>query len=276
MGHSLHCVAPTRAQAPQCSVSELAQRRGARGGAARQDWANGLALLDAIVDNAAMVVQFRGVLPANSLAALRSTVQAAIAGSPAEPAQGFRVLASEHPAARQLAPALLSTVRDHPELERTLYPAGLSFPSFYLYCGSTSSALQVARPLAGTDPTLRVDLSVLLWLSEKSAYAGGEVLIDEGGALTRWAGEPGDALAYPAGARWGIQPITRGELLLCMLEVQSRVPGELERRILLDFQRTRAEFERRPPCARHAQTMRRVCDELLRLWAEVPRRGSHP
>ena len=223
-----------------------------------------------------MVFQLPRVLPAGSVAAVRSTVQTAIGAALAPAAQAPCVLAAEHPAARQLAPALLSALRAHPDLERALYPAAFSCPCFYRYGGATSSALQVARPLVGADPTLRVDLSILLWLSEKSAYGGGDVLIDEGGALTRWAGEPGDALAYPAGARWGIEPIRQGELLFCVVEVQSRVAGEIERRILLDFERALAELERRPPSARHAQAMRRVCNELLRLWAEAPRRSSHP
>src|SRR4029078_7347841 len=102
-----------------------------------------------------MVVQFPRVVPASSLAAVRSTVQTAIASLPAEPASGPCVLGSEHPAARQLAPALLSDVRGHAELERALYPAALSFPSFYRYSESTSSALQVAPALAFAEPTLR-------------------------------------------------------------------------------------------------------------------------
>jgi PKHD-type hydroxylase len=222
-----------------------------------------------------MVVQLPRVLPASEVAAIRSAVQKAIVAAPGA-VQASLVLPSEHPAAQQLAPALLSALRAQPDLERALYPAALSFPAFHRYGEATSYALQVARPLVGTDPTLRVDLSVLLWLSEKSAYGGGHVLIDEGGAVTRWKGEPGDALAYPAGARWGIEPIAQGELLFCMLELQSRVAGEMERRILLDFQRALEELERRPPSARHAQAVRRVRDELLRIWAEAPRRSSHP
>ncbi|MCL2450768.1 MAG: hypothetical protein FWD17_17620, partial [Polyangiaceae bacterium] len=203
-----------------------------------------------------MVVPFRGALPAESVAVFRSMLAADV---------------PEHAPPRELLPLLVSAVRAHPDFEPSLYPAAFSGPAFHRYRTSTRPATELARPLVGTDPALRADVSVLLWLSEKTAYAGGDVLIDDGGAVTRWTGEPGDAIGYAAGSRQSVEPITRGELLVCVLDVQSLVAGQDERRILFDFHRALMELEKRPLSARHAQTIRRAYSGLVRMWAELPR-----
>ena len=120
---------------------------------------------------------------------------------------------------------------------------------------------------------MRVDLRVVLWLSEPSAYEGGDVVVNEGGALTRWKRAAGDAIAYAAAARCNVEPVTRGELLVCTLDVQSLIAGEVERRVLFEFNHALQEFERRPECARHAETMRRLCNQLMRMWTGLPRRA---
>lgn len=219
-----------------------------------------------------MIVRLVRVLPSDKLADVRSSLAAALPGVSAESRSNPEMLPPEHQVARQWAPLLFSALREHADFEPSLYAAALSFPAFQRYRAGAHSEPQLAPPLAGADSQLRVDLSLLLWLSEKSAYDGGRVRIDEGGAVTYWAAEPGDAIAYSAGARWSVEPITRGELLVCRLEVQSLIAGDIERRILLDFHRAFREFEKRPASARHAQTLRRVYNGLIRMWAESPRR----
>jgi PKHD-type hydroxylase len=223
-----------------------------------------------------MVFRFSQAVPANSVDLARSALRRAFEGASRGPGALDDVLPSDHSVSRELAPVLVSAVRAHPELETSIYPAAFSAPAFHRYGVATSSAAQLARPLAGANPPLRADLSILLWLSDKTAYDGGEVSIDEGGAVTRWSGEAGDAIAYSGGARRIVGPITRGELLVGVLEVQSLIVGELERRILFDFNRALREFERRPPSAQHARAMRRVYNGLVRMWAELPRRSSGP
>jgi predicted 2-oxoglutarate/Fe(II)-dependent dioxygenase YbiX len=220
-----------------------------------------------------MIVRFAQVLAGDALASIRSGVEAALHGAPAASGAGLRSLAPDHPVAQRCAPPLFSALRAHPDFEPSLYAAALSFPTFHRYQQGMSSGPQLSPPLAGADTQLRVDLSLLLWLSEKASCDGGAVRIDEGGAVTHWSGEPGHAIAYSAGARWSVEPITRGELLLCRLEVQSLIAGDIERRILLDFHRAFREFEKRPASVRHAQTLRRVYNGLVRMWAESPRRA---
>lgn len=219
-----------------------------------------------------MIVRFSHVLPPSEVASIRSAVEAAWHVVPAAGDAGLSAIAPDHPVAQQCAPALFSALRGHPDFEPSLYAAALSFPAFQRYLAGASSEPQLAPPLAGADTPLRVDLSLWLWLSDRSAYDGGRVIIDEGGAVSRWSGEAGDAIAYSAGARWSVEPITRGELSICRLEVQSLIAGDIERRILLDFHRAFREFEKRPASAAHAQTLRRVYNGLIRMWAESPRR----
>lgn len=169
------------------------------------------------------------------------------------------------------ASELLSALRAHPEFEAAVHPAALSAPSMVAYRAGGRAGSERAGAFAAGVGKLRVDVCLLLWLSERAAYEGGEVVIDEGGAVTRWMGEPGDVIAFPAGARRSVEPVSRGELLLCSLDVQSLVAGESERRILLDFHRALQGFEARAESVRHAETMRRLCNELIRMWAVLPR-----
>ena len=223
-----------------------------------------------------MVRRFSHVVPRESIAAVRSALQAA-SPAPVPDADGSpRLLPADHPAVAELGPVLVSAVRAHPEVEPSLYPAAFSLPAFYRFAPSTSAGPQLAGALASPGPKLRVDLAILLWLSGKAAYDGRDVVLDEGGAVTRWSAEGGEIVAFPAGARWEVEPVTRGELLLCLLLVQSLVAGEVERRILFDFNCALQEFERRRASSAHARTMRRVYNGLVRMWAELPRQSSAP
>jgi PKHD-type hydroxylase len=203
-----------------------------------------------------LIHQFQKALSATSAAELRAAVDA--------------------PASTRLVSELISELRAHPEFDVALHPGALSLSNFSRQRPGASSESLVAPALVEPDPKLRVDVRVLVWLSDSGAYEGGEVLIDEGGAITRFRCQAGDAIAYPASARRSLTPVSRGELLLCTLEVQSLIAGEIERRVLLEFNRALREFERRPESARHAETMRRVCNELIRMWAVFPRRASAP
>ena len=219
-----------------------------------------------------MIIRLARVLSAEALTRVRAVLDEVAIASSSRPESAVAASAAQLP--RTLGSELVSVVRAHTEFEATVHPAALAMPSFAWHPAGSNVASERVGAFAADDPTLRVDVRVLLWLSERSAYEGGEVVIDEGGAVTRWSGEAGDAIAYPASARCRFEPVSRGGQLTCTLDVQSLVAGESERRILFDFHRALQGFEGRPESREHAETMRRLCNELIRMWAVLPRTSA--
>lgn len=217
-----------------------------------------------------MIIQLARVLSDEALIDVRAALDELSASSE----KGAADASSRRRLPSGLGSELLANVGSDSEFAAAVHPAAFSMPTFARHRPGSSFGSEIAAAFATADPKLRVDVRVLLWLSERSAYDGGEVVLDEGGAVTRWSGEAGDAIAYPASARRSFEPVYRGELLTCTLDVQSLIAGESERRILFDFHRALQGFEGRPDSLEHAETMRRLCNELLRMWAVLPRAST--
>lgn len=89
-------------------------------------------------------------------------------------------------------------------------------------------------PTANQAP-LRADVSLTVFLSEPSAYEGGELAVLPGARTVEFKGEPGAAVFYPSTTLHEVAPVRSGERLVSITFVQSMIADEARRATLYEL-----------------------------------------
>ena len=116
---------------------------------------------------------------------------------------------------------------------------------------------------------LRSDLSCTVFLSEPSTYEGGSLHIQLGDADIRIKLRPGEAVIYPSDTLHEVEPVTKGERLVAITFIQSRVPDPFRRNLLYNLNEV-AALEGLKMSHENYTRMQLVQAQLLRYWAEQP------
>ena len=109
------------------------------------------------------------------------------------------------------------------------------------------------------------DLSCTVFLNDPDSYDGGELDIRLQGHHLAVKGRPGEAVVYPSTTYHRVREVTRGERLVAITFIQSRVRDMLKREILFEL----SEFyglEAENVSWENRQRLEFVQQNLKRLW----------
>jgi PKHD-type hydroxylase len=116
---------------------------------------------------------------------------------------------------------------------------------------------------------IRSDLSCTIFLSDPADYDGGELQVGAGDADYAFKLKPGEAVLYPSGTLHQVQPVTRGERLVAITFVQSRVQDPFRRNTLVELGTVGAlEGAKMEP--QNRARLQLIQQNLLRHWADRP------
>ena len=123
------------------------------------------------------------------------------------------------------------------------------------------------RPLP-TGGRIRTDLSATLFLADPASYDGGELVIEDMAGDRAIKLPAGDLILYPSTSLHRVAPVTRGARLAGVFWVQSLVPRDDHRSLLLDadlaIQSLRSKVGDEDPAL---IALTGVYHNLLRLWS---------
>jgi PKHD-type hydroxylase len=117
--------------------------------------------------------------------------------------------------------------------------------------------------------TLRSDLSCTIFLNDPNDYEGGELNIRLGDAEMSFKLQPGQAIIYPSDTLHQVVPVTRGERLVAITFIQSRVPDPFQRNMLFELNEV-AALEGLKMSQENFSRLQLVQANLLRYWGEKP------
>jgi PKHD-type hydroxylase len=117
--------------------------------------------------------------------------------------------------------------------------------------------------------TLRSDLSCTIFLNDPEDYDGGELNIRLGDAELGFKLQPGQAVIYPSDTFHQVVPVTRGERLVAITFIQSRVPDPFRRNMLFELNEV-AALEGLNMSQENFSRLQVVQANLLRHWGEKP------
>lgn len=115
---------------------------------------------------------------------------------------------------------------------------------------------------------LRTDLSVTVFLSGPETYDGGELVVESPAGEDAAKLAAGDAVLYPSTTLHRVEPVTRGERLVAVTWIESRVRDTGSREILFDLDRARRAIFANEGKSAAFDLVTKSYSNLLRRWAE--------
>jgi PKHD-type hydroxylase len=116
---------------------------------------------------------------------------------------------------------------------------------------------------------LRSDLSCTIFLGNPEDYEGGSLHVQHGDADLRFKLAAGEAVVYPSDTMHEVEPVTKGERLVAITFIQSRIPDPFRRNLLYDLNEV-AALEGLNMTPDNYMRLQLVQNQLLRYWGEKP------
>lgn len=173
------------------------------------------------------------------------------------------------PAAYQKSSDMLrNALLRSPEFIEFAFPIALAPPMMTRYkpgmkYGAHADAAFIQLPGA----TIRSDLSCTIFLNDPGDYEGGELHIRQGDADLKFKLQPGEAIVYPSDTLHQVIPVTKGERLVAITFIQSRVPDPFRRSMLFELNEV-AALEGNNMDPQNFSRLQLVQQNLLRYWGE--------
>jgi PKHD-type hydroxylase len=168
---------------------------------------------------------------------------------------------------------LIDVLRSHALFERAVQPRAFSSPLFSQYGQGMEYGLHLdAAMMSAREPQVRIraDVAVTVFLSERSSYDGGDLVIQDGLGDQSFRGEAGDCILYPASSFHRVAAITRGMRRAGVLWVESMVNDPARREILYDLGASLDYLDVTDVAApAYRERIRRSYQNLLRMWAKT-------
>ena len=176
----------------------------------------------------------------------------------------------EQTAYQRSAKLIVDAMGRSPEFLEFVFPAQIAPPLLTRYRpGMRYGAHADAAYLQLPGGTLRSDISCTIFLNEPESYEGGALHIRLGDADLRFKLRPGQAILYPSDTLHEVEPVTKGERLVAITFIQSRVPDPFERSMLFELNEV-AALEGNNMSQENFSRLQLIQANLLRYWGEMP------
>lgn len=140
----------------------------------------------------------------------------------------------------------------------TRYTSGMHYGAH-----SDAAFLQIGQQ------ALRSDLSCTVFLNDPASYEGGALTIHLGTSRVSFRCAPGTAIVYPSDTFHEVELVTRGERLVAITFIQSRLPDSFQRNLMFELNEI-AALAGNTMAAENFSMLQLVRDKLLRHWADKP------
>jgi len=121
----------------------------------------------------------------------------------------------------------------------------------------------------GPNNSIRSDLSCTIFLNDPGSYEGGALRIRLQDAEIRFKLKPGEAIVYPSDSLHQVVPVTKGERLVAITFIQSRIQDPFRRYMLFELNEV-AALEGLKMDPKNFNRLQLVQQNLLRHWSDMP------
>ena len=171
---------------------------------------------------------------------------------------------------QQSAQLLQAALIRNEELMNFAFPVKIAPPMITRYqpgmkYGLHTDAAFIMLPTGG----LRSDISCTIFLNEPDSYEGGALHIRLGDADLRFKLKPGEAIVYPSDTLHEVEPVTKGERLVAITFIQSRIQDPFRRTLLYNLNEV-AALEGLKMDPENYGRLQLIQQNLLRHWSDMP------
>ncbi len=115
---------------------------------------------------------------------------------------------------------------------------------------------------------LRTDVSFTLFLSDPKTYKGGELVIENAAGEDAFKPPAGSLVAYPTTTLHRVEPVARGERLVCVGWARSLIRDAAKRELLFDLDTARRRLFKREGKSADYDLLSKSTANLMRMWVE--------
>jgi PKHD-type hydroxylase len=127
----------------------------------------------------------------------------------------------------------------------------------------------IDNAIMGDRERVRSDVSMTLFLSSPSTYAGGELVIEDTQGNHAFKLEAGSLIVYPSSTLHRVEPVTQGVRLAVVTWIQSIIRDASDREILFDLDTARQAIFQQQGKTQAFDLLTKAHANLVRKWAEL-------
>lgn len=173
---------------------------------------------------------------------------------------------SSQDAARQIVEAGFAR---NPMFQFLALPKKVAKPTFNRYDVGMYYKDHIDHAIIGGADKVRGDVSSTVFLTDPRQYQGGELVLHFDGQEIPVKLEAGQAVVYSATMMHRVNTVTEGSRIAAVTSIQSTIKSDEQRDLMGDLARIMRWTQDIAPNAPENQTLMRVYNNLLRMWAEV-------
>lgn len=181
-------------------------------------------------------------------------------------------LARDNEIGLQIGNLILDKLGNNPTFMSAVLPSKVLPPQFNRYENAGSYGDHVDNAMftfPNSSMKLRSDVSTTVFLSEKNAYEGGELVIHHQFGEERVKLAAGDAIVYPANSLHRVEPVTKGTRLAAFFWSQSLVVSTEHRQMLYDLDQSIQRLIMETPDSPVISELTHLYHNLLRTWSQT-------
>ena len=221
-----------------------------------------------------MIVKIPGVLSADELGAVQSTLKSAefvdgklTAGWYAKQVKHNQQLPSN--AAKDLREQIQTALYRHPLFQAMVRPKKIHSILLSRYDKGMSYGRHADNALMSANGTQwRSDVSFTVFLNEPGEYEGGELVMEGADDERAYKLSAGMAIAYPSSTLHRVDPVISGTRFVAVGWVQSWVRDPAKREILFELDTVRRSLFAQEGKTDEFDLLSKNVANLLRLWTE--------
>ncbi|WAL62103.1 Fe2+-dependent dioxygenase [Thermocoleostomius sinensis] len=127
----------------------------------------------------------------------------------------------------------------------------------------------IDNAIMGDRNQVRSDVSMTLFLSSPSTYAGGELVIEDTQGSHAFKLDAGSMIVYPSSTLHRVEPVTQGIRLAVVTWIQSFIRDASDRELLFDLDTARQAIFQQQGKTQTFDLLTKVHANLIRKWAEL-------
>lgn len=190
-------------------------------------------------------------------------------GAAKEIKNNMQATRDENPFKRQVQQIIFAAVAGHPLVQTAVMPKNILPPIISKYSGGMEYGWHTDSPVMTIDYTIRVDLSMTLFLSDPASYEGGELVIHTPSGYVTYKLDQGDAIIYPTTRLHCVNPVTSGERVACVTWMQSLIKDTEKRELLYQVKTIQESMAAKEMQSAEHLLMLQVYSNLMRMWTDL-------
>ena len=173
------------------------------------------------------------------------------------------------PLYQECARLMAGALQRHEDFRNATFPKMMAPPMLTRYPpGNAYGTHSDAAFLPISERPLRSDLSCTIFLSGPESYEGGELVVRLGAREVRIKGPAGSAVVYPSSTLHEVTAVTRGERVVGLTFIESRIADQARRELLYELNEV-AALEGLTMSWENFTRLQHVQMCLLRMWADA-------